>query len=58
MPAKRRAPSTCPTGKIRYPDRIAAKLALASTMRAGRDEKRVYRCDKCYGFHLASQAKK
>jgi hypothetical protein len=58
MPPKRRPRSTCPTGKRRYPDRISAKLALASTGAAGRDEQRVYRCDKCYGFHTTSQAKK
>ncbi|GAA4706200.1 hypothetical protein [Streptomyces youssoufiensis] len=55
---KGRAPSTCRTGKIRYRDRIEAKLAMAGAGRKGRDEQRVYRCEHCHGFHLTSTPKR
>lgn len=47
-------------GKRRYRDRIAALLALASTTtnnktRSAKDEKRVYHCHLCKGWHLTSQ---
>ena len=50
-------------GKIRYRDRIATKLALASAQRTdgskrAKIEQRIYRCPKCYGFHLTSQTKR
>ena len=44
--------------KIRYRDEIAANLALAKLQRqgkAGHDETRAYRCEKCGGWHLTSQ---
>jgi hypothetical protein len=48
---------TC--SKIRYRDRIAALLALASTGRADqrreKNEVRAYRCPDCRGWHLTSQ---
>ncbi len=49
----------CPTGKIRYRDRIAALLAIASTRRTdgpkrAKGEKRAYRCPQCHGWHLTS----
>ncbi|MBO2451294.1 hypothetical protein J4573_29665 [Actinomadura barringtoniae] len=53
-------PSTCPSGKVRFRDRIAANLALATIQRRDRPgreklEVRVYRCSDCRGFHLTSQ---
>ena len=42
-------------GKRRYRDNISALLALASTNRAGRGERRAYRCPVCHGFHLTRQ---
>lgn len=49
----------CKTGKRRYRDRVGAMIALASTQRAkssDREEKRVYRCGHCFGWHLTSKA--
>ena len=45
--------------KIRYHDRIAAMVALASCLhrdgsRRHKLEKRVYRCPACHGYHLTS----
>ncbi len=50
-------------GKIRYRDKIAAQLALASTgsnkhTRREKDEQRVYRCPQCHGWHLTSAKKR
>lgn len=45
--------------KVRYRDRVAALLALASTGRADqrrdKNEKRAYRCPRCNGWHLTSR---
>ena len=44
--------------KIRYRDKLAAKIALASTGRKrgrARDEQRTYRCPQCHGWHLTSE---
>ena len=62
MAACRRRGRRCPaTGKLRYPDEIAAQLALISTKRAEQrrvtNERRYYRCPACGGFHLTSQTK-
>ena len=49
---------TCLTGKRRYPDRTAARTALAViNRRAGerRRENRTYRCNTCNGWHLTSR---
>lgn len=51
--------TACPTGKIRYRDALAAKLALASTSRVDssrrpKTERRYYRCGRCNGWHLTS----
>lgn len=46
--------------KIRYRDKIAAMMALASTSKARsskRDEGRFYCCPDCKGWHLTSKAK-
>lgn len=46
------------TDKIRYSDRIAAMMGLASCRRdpqGKRLERRIYRCPFCHGFHLTSQ---
>ena len=51
--------SRCP--KIRYPDHIAAKIAIASTQRSPgsqREEQRAYRCGRCHGWHLTSRPKR
>ncbi len=53
--------ATCATGKIRYPDEAAAKVALVSARtaaalrkQANRREARVYQCPHCDGWHLTS----
>ncbi|MFC9975895.1 hypothetical protein ACFVH6_33900 [Spirillospora sp. NPDC127200] len=51
--------AACPSGKVRFRDRIAATLALATIQhddRPGRPkiEARVYRCPSCAGWHLTS----
>lgn len=51
--------ATCPTGKWRYRDRIAALLALAGIDNTNpkRREQRAYRCPNCRGWHLTSKPK-
>lgn len=52
-----------PCTKRRYRDRIAALLALASTQsttgatRRAKDERRIYRCPDCKGWHLTSRGR-
>lgn len=48
---------TCPTGKLRYRDRVAALLALGriDDIDPRRGEKRAYRCPRCRGWHLTSR---
>lgn len=55
--------SQCPTGKIRYRDKVAALVALSkidlrSRRKGGKSrpkhERTVYRCTQCAGFHLSS----
>lgn len=44
--------------KVRYRDRIAALMALATLRhqdKAGHIETRAYRCRYCRGWHLTSQ---
>lgn len=41
------------TGKKRFRDEIAAKLAMSSINMDG--NKRVYRCGFCRGWHMTSQ---
>ncbi|MEV4257264.1 hypothetical protein AB0J52_29255 [Spirillospora sp. NPDC049652] len=53
-------PTRCPTGKVRFRDRIAATLALATIQHQGRQDRdkaetRAYRCPTCAGWHLTSQ---
>lgn len=47
-------PDSCPTGKIRHPDREHAHDHLASLKRSGKrcGETEVYRCGKCGGWHV------
>jgi len=52
--------SACLSGKKRYRDEIAAKLALATYRRKDRSsspglEARAYRCPECRGWHLTSK---
>jgi hypothetical protein len=50
------------TGKRRYQDRLDAMIALASAQAskhsARRDEKRIYHCPHCGGWHLTAQEKR
>jgi hypothetical protein len=52
---------TCPSGKVRHYDRIAALMALASVRGKGerrpKDERRAYECPQCHGWHLTSQGR-
>lgn len=51
--------SACPSGKLRFRDRIGAMMALADCARkdaAKRREVRAYRCPLCRGWHLTSRA--
>ena len=47
-----------PCSKVRYRDKLSAKIALA-TARNGRssrrEERRYYRCPDCLGWHLTSK---
>lgn len=50
-------------GKVRFPDRLAALLALASAgalAERGNDarrEVRAYPCENCHGWHLTSKGR-
>jgi hypothetical protein len=57
----------CPTGKRRFKDHeqavdvlhkaaAARNWAKAEKVRTNREEVRTYRCARCKGFHLTSQA--
>lgn len=50
---------TCPTGKLRYSDRIGARVALAGIRRKrtrhDKNEQAVYQCPACHGWHLTSK---
>lgn len=48
----------CSTGKVRYRDKLGARIALARTWGRARDESRIYRCEFCHGWHLTSQPKR
>lgn len=53
----------CPCGKVRYRDRIAAQLALATigrvdSSRRPKSERRPYRCPLCKGWHLTSEVRR
>lgn len=50
----------CPTGKSRYRDEIAAKMALSAVQHQDKSwrpklEQKAYRCPLCRGWHLTSQ---
>lgn len=53
----------CRTGKQRFESKVDAMLVVARADRAqaldhrsSREERRVYRCPKCKGWHTTSQA--
>lgn len=58
----KKKPSTCKTGKRRFRDEIAARLALGNAVAVHRQDgttpERAYRCQWCRGWHLTSQAYK
>lgn len=49
----------CRSRKKRYHDEIAAKIALAKARRMSgsstRDERKIYRCPWCRGWHLTKK---
>ena len=50
-----------PCLKVRYPGRLDALIALAFVgnrrhARRPKDEVRAYKCPRCHGWHLTSQA--
>lgn len=50
--------SACKTGKLRYKDKLGARIALSQTAAktdGRRNESRVYRCPSCAGWHLTSR---
>ena len=49
----------CPSGKVRYRDRLDALLALSridrkDSPRRSKSEQRAYPCPRCKGWHLTS----
>lgn len=55
--------SPCSSGKVRYRDRVAALLALASAQRTDsprrpKTERRAYPCPQCKGWHLTSTGRR
>ena len=63
-PMKRQRHQKCSTtGKVRYSEKIDAQIALANATRPTRrndqnrpkEEKRVFRCPSCHGWHLTSK---
>lgn len=65
-PPQRRAAARrpCPTGKVRYRDEHQAKAELVGLViarnlgHANRQERRIYPCDRCHGWHTTSKPKK
>ena len=57
-----RTQGACETKKLRYPSRLEALIALADTgkesAKAKRSEKRIYKCQFCFGWHLTSSEKR
>ena len=45
----------CRTGRVRYPDKAAAGVALNRLKKASRGERTRYWCLLCHGWHLTSQ---
>lgn len=48
----------CSTGKVRYRDKLGAKIELAKVQHEDHGERRVYRCEFCRGWHLTSQSRR
>lgn len=46
------------TAKRRYPDLLSALKALGYMRAKGRTEKRVYRCNRCRGWHTTGQPRR
>jgi hypothetical protein len=44
--------------KVRFPDELAAMLALNKRSNSEKGEIRHYRCPRCRGWHLTSQPKR
>jgi hypothetical protein len=59
-----RRAGTCETGKFRYRSELDAKIMMSNLAfketqgDARREEKRAYKCPKCYGWHLTSQSQR
>lgn len=53
----RRTGKRC-AAKKRYPDLLSALKALGYMRASGRTEKRVYRCNRCRGWHTTSQLRR
>lgn len=47
----------CPSGKVRFRDRIAADLALAGPV-GDKGSVRTYECPLCNGWHSTSKPKR
>ena len=47
----------CPS-KRRYPSQLIAFQALAAMRQKGRNEKRVYRCNHCRGWHTTRRPRR
>lgn len=67
LPSITKLKGKCATGKIRYHDKKQAVAYLHSIQNrrafqldlytaANRNEKRIYKCPECQGFHLTSRA--
>jgi hypothetical protein len=56
------ARALCPTGKMRYLSNARATLRLLAVQAMPEDGRtkpvRVYRCERCDGYHLTSQSKR
>lgn len=58
-----RGVGSCPCGKVRYRDRVAALMVLARIVavdspRRAKQEQRPYPCPLCHGWHLTSQPRR
>lgn len=52
--------SSCPTGKVRHPDRASAEIArqrVSVKARRNHAAARAYECGQCGGWHLTSMSR-